>query len=108
MNKSFISALSDSKSSQFRQLARQVERILLTTIQIKVSNAVAIQVTSFSSYSVGTRITAVVTITVIVNVNIISSVQKSQLNVAISSGISNLNLTALNVSPTYNIPYLTG
>ena len=107
MNKTFISALSDSRSSQFHQLARQVEKILLTTIQINIANAVAVQVTSFSSGSNGTSITAVVIISVI-DIKVSSSIQKQLINFAISSGISNGNLTALNVSPTYTIPYITG
>ena len=111
MNTTFISALNDSRSLQFSQLASKVEKKLLVTIQVKYPNAVAVQVTNFLSTSNGASIISVftitITITITVNINISSSVQANLLQAAIQNGISNGSLTSLNVSQTYIIPNVT-
>ena len=101
MNKTFISGLNNLSSLVCRQFARQVAEILLSTIQSTILNAVAVQVTSFSSNSNGTSTIAMVKITLIDNMKNSPVVHAVQVQSSIESGISSGKLTPLNISQIY-------
>lgn len=101
LNKAFISALTDLSSLEFGQFARQVEKILLSAIQNNISNAVAVQVTSFSSNNKGASTIAIVNITVIDDVKIFPIVDALEVRSAVESGISSGKLTPLKISQIY-------
>ena len=101
LNKAFISALNDLSSLEFGQLARQVEKMLLSTIQNNISNAVTVQVISFSSNNKGASTIAIVNITVIDDIKIFPVVDALEVKSAIESGISTGELTPLKISQIY-------
>ena len=101
MNKPFISALNDLSSLEFDQFAREVEKILLSAIQSNISNAVAVEVTTFSSNNKGTSTIAIVNITVIDDIKIFPVVDAVEVRSAIKSGISSGKLTPLKISQIY-------
>ena len=101
MNKPFISALNDLSSLEFDHFAREVEKILLSAIQSNISNAVAVEVTTFSSNNKGTSTIAIVNITVIDDIKIFPVVDAVEVRSAIKSGISSGELTPLKISQIY-------
>ena len=101
MNKLFISPLNDSSSLEFGQFARELEKILLTTIQNNISNAVVVHVTSFSSNNKGRSTVAIVNITVVDDIKVFPVVNAVQVRSAIQGGISGGKLTPLNISQIY-------
>ena len=101
MNKPFISALNDLSSLEFDHFARQVEKILLSAIHSNISNAVAVEVTTFSSNNKGTSTIAIVNITVIDDIKIFPVVDAVEVRSAIKSGISLGKLTPLKISQIY-------
>ena len=104
----FSSALNISNSSEFMQLAFRVERDFLSVIQSNISNAVAVQLISFSSFSNGTSIKVIVKIILIFDVQFSSTSQWLVLRGAIGTGISSTLKSFLNTSTSYGISYLTG
>ena len=101
MNKAFIIAFNDLSSLEFGQFARQVEKILLSVIQNNIPNAVAVQVTSFSSSNKGTSTIAIFSITVIDDIKIFPVVDVVEVQSAIEWGISNGKLSPLKISQIY-------
>lgn len=101
MNKTFISAFSNSSSLEFRQLVRQVQTLLLSTIQINIPNAVSVEVTSISSGSSGKSIIVKFTITVVVNIRMFYVVSAAQVRTVIQNVITSGKLTSLNISQIY-------
>ena len=101
LNKAFISALNDLSSLEFGQLARQVEKMLLSTIQKNISNAVTVQVISFSSNNKGASTIAIVNIIVIDDIKTFSAVDAVEVRSAVESGISSGKLISLKISQIY-------
>ena len=101
LDKEFASALTDLSSLEFDQFARQVENTLLSAIQNNISNAVAVEVTSFSSNNKGASTIAIVNITVIDDDKIFPVVDGLEMRSAIESGISSGKLTPLKISQIY-------
>jgi hypothetical protein len=101
MNKAFISALNDLLSLEFGQFARQVEKILLPTIQSNISNAVSAKVTSFLSTNKGASTIVFVNITVIDHIKIFPVVHAVEVQSVLEGGISSGKLTPLNISQIY-------
>ena len=101
MNKVFNSSLNDLTSFEFHQFARQVEGMLLSSIQSNITNAVGVQVTSFSSNSKGTSTIVVVAITFLDNNKIFPVVHALQVQTAIEGGISSGKLSQLKISQIY-------
>ena len=101
MNKAFNSALNDPSSFEFHQFAPQVEKILLSTIQSDILNAVAVQVTRFSANRKETSTIASVNVTVIDDIKIYPVIYAVQVKSAIEGGISSGKLKPLKISQIY-------
>ena len=93
-----MSALNDISSLESGHFARQVEKILLSAIQNNISNAVAVEVTSFSSDNKGSSTIAIVNITVIDDIKIFTVVHAVEVQSALESGNSSGKLNPLKIS----------
>ena len=109
MNRPFVAGLNDSSSSTYLSKALKVIKEIIKWICIFVDHWIcdileALQVISFSSVSNGTSI--IPNIIVIVNKKNISSA--AQIQSIIQNGITNGNLSLLNVSQSYSMPLVRG